>query len=191
MEEKTIHNETAIQDNKYIQYLTFMLGMDVYGIAVNIIREVNRYGKVFPVPKSPQCVSGIINLRGDVIPIIDLNTRLFGTESKITKFTNIIILEHEHEDEITQIGVIIDSVKEVVDIKDSDIENAVGFALNLRKDFVTGIGKVHESFIVLLDIPPILNVDEISQISSTSDRTDAASVLSANFASGDMTRNRG
>lgn len=180
MEEKTIRNGTPAED-KNSQYLTFTLGNDIYGIAVNIIREVNKYGTVFPVPRSPMCVRGIINLRGDVIPVIDLNTRLFGTESIITALTNIIILDVEQENERSEIGVIIDSVKEVVDIRDEDIEKSSGFGLNLRKEFVTGIGKVHGSFVILLDIPSALNVNEISQVFSDTAKTEAASMVAVNL----------
>jgi purine-binding chemotaxis protein CheW len=188
MNENTIWNETDVSEKEHSQYLTFTLGHDIYGITVDMIREVNRYGKVFPVPKSPFGVSGIINLRGDVIPVIDLNARLFNTESKITKLTNIIILDLKQENEIVQIGAIIDSVKEVVDIRDEDIEIASGLGLNLRKDFVTGIGKVNSSFIILLDIQSVLNVDEISQSFSSADQTLASSILSSNDISENLTK---
>lgn len=190
MDENTAAYETIKQDVKLNQYLTFLLGNDIYGIKVNIIREVDRYGKVFPVPKAPECVKGIINLRGIVIPVIDLNTRLFNTESIVTRWTNIVILEIEQESETVPIGVIIDSVREVVDIPEDNIESAPGFGLNLRKDFVRGIGKVDDSFIILLDIQSVLNIDEISQIFDTGNRkNDTALIMPTDCYSNETGRN--
>lgn len=182
MEEMTIESSTALttEDKKYSQYLTFALGSDVYGIPVNIVKEVDRYSKVFPVPKSPVCIRGIINLRGDVIPVIDLNMRLFDTESRITALTNIIIIELVQEGEIIQIGVINDCVKAVVDIVDENIEISPGFALNVRKDFTAGIGKVQDNFIILLNIQSVLNLNEISNLFTDTGKTDNASALQAN-----------
>jgi purine-binding chemotaxis protein CheW len=181
MEGNVIKNDRDTQEKNHSQFLTFVLGFDIYGISVDMVREVNRYGKLFPVPKSPFGVSGIINLRGDVIPVIDLNTRLSGKKTGITKLTNIIILDLEQGDETIQIGVIIDSVKEVVAINDEDIESASGPGLNLRRDFVTGIGKAHGGFIILLDIRTVLNVDEIAKSFSFTDQPRASLILPSNI----------
>ncbi|MBN2038770.1 MAG: purine-binding chemotaxis protein CheW [Spirochaetes bacterium] len=180
-------DETAEQYKDFSQYLTFTLRNDIYGIKVHVIREVGMFGKVFTVPKSPDCIRGIINLRGNVIPVIDLNSRLFGTESIITRMTNIVVVEVEQENEKNQIGVIIDSVKEVVDVPEGDTENTPGFGLNLRSDFVEGIAKVKDDFIILLDMPTVLNVDEISR-SVSSGKSAVSSALSADNISGRIRR---
>jgi purine-binding chemotaxis protein CheW len=165
MEDKIISDGSpGIAEEKYVQYLTFVLSDDLYGISVNHIREVDKYGKIFSVPQSPECVKGIINLRGDVIPVVDLNIRLLGKESEITRLTNVVILELDHNGDMIQVGAVIDSVREVVDIEQQNIEAVPGFGLNLRKDFVSGIGKVHNSFVILLDVSTVLNIDEISQV---------------------------
>ncbi|MBN2403053.1 MAG: chemotaxis protein CheW [Spirochaetes bacterium] len=179
MEEMTIENSAVIvaDEKRYSQYMTFMLGSDIYGIPVSIIKEVDRYGKVFTVPRSPACIKGIINLRGDVIPVIDLNKRLFNNESTITALTSIIIIQLEQEGEIIQIGVMNDCVKTVADIADEDIEASPGFALNVRKEFIRGIGKMQENFIILLEIQSVLNLNEISQLFQDAVKTDTVSVL--------------
>ncbi len=147
----------------YRQYLTFLLGKDVYGIRVDMVKEVNDYEKVLSVPLVPGYIRGIMNLRGEVVPVIDLYSLFFGTSNEVTKFTSIVIAEIMDEGEIGRIGLVIDSVKEVVDILEEDIEATPGFGLNIRQDYVDGVGKVNDSFVILLDIESVLNISDIAQ----------------------------
>ncbi|MBN1500055.1 MAG: chemotaxis protein CheW [Spirochaetes bacterium] len=140
-----------------IQFLTFLLVNDTYGIEVEYVKEVNGYEKVFPVPRVSEYLKGVINLRGEIVPVIDLCSLLLGHSITVTKFTSIIILELQNEDEMIKIGVVIDAVKEVKNMPAESIEQTPGFGLKINRDFVKGVGKADDNFIILLDVSGILN----------------------------------
>ncbi len=159
----------------YRQYLTFMLGTDLYGISVDMVKEVNDYDKVLSVPLVPGYIRGIMNLRGEVVPVIDLYSLFFGTSNEVTRFTSIVIVELMDEGELVRVGIVIDSVREVMDIPEGNIEATPGFGLNIRQDHVDGVGKVNDSFVILLNIENVLNITEIAQFDRTRERIRNAS----------------
>ncbi len=143
------------------QYLTFMLGGEVYAIGILSIKEIIEYGGLTTVPMMPDTIRGVINLRGAVVPVMDLATRFGKTPSEINKRTCIVIVELEAAGERQVLGVVVDSVNAVQEIAPADIEPAPSFGMRIASDFIAGMGKVNGKFVILLNIQQVLSVDEI------------------------------
>ncbi|MEH6472353.1 MAG: chemotaxis protein CheW [Halopseudomonas sp.] len=146
------------------QYLTFNLQQEMFGLNILPIKEIIEYDKVTTVPMVPSYVRGVINLRGNVVPVIDLPVRFGWDASAVNKRTCIVIIEVESDDERLDIGVVIDSVSEVLDILDQNIGAAPSFGAKVRTDFIAGMGRVNDDFIVLLNANKVLAIDELSQL---------------------------
>jgi purine-binding chemotaxis protein CheW len=146
------------------QYLTFMLGGEIFAIGILGVKEIIEYHNITPVPMMPDCVRGVINLRGAVVPVMDLLARFGKTSSETTKRTCIVIVEVEAEGERQVIGVVVDAVNEVLDIAPADIEPAPAFGARIRTDFIHGMGKVKGKFVILLDADKVLSLDELGSL---------------------------
>ncbi len=144
------------------QFLTFVLNGEVYGINILNIKEIIDYGNITRVPMVPGFIAGVINLRGSVVPVVDLAVRFMQNASQKTKRSSIVILEIKYEDQPMDIGVTVDVVNEVLDILSSDIESAPMFGTKIRTDFISGMGKVDDQLLVLLEIENILSIAELS-----------------------------
>ncbi|HEC18526.1 MAG TPA: chemotaxis protein CheW [Gammaproteobacteria bacterium] len=144
------------------QFLTFTLGGEVYAIEILSIREIIDYGNLTTVPMMPAFIRGVINLRGSVVPVVDLAARFDGEPAGITKRTGIIIIEIPDGETTLNIGAIVDGVNEVLEIPPGDIEPAPSFGARIRTDFIKGMGKVDGKFLVLLDVANVLSIDELS-----------------------------
>ncbi len=142
------------------QYLTFMLGTEVFAIGILGIKEIIEYGSLTEVPMMPECVRGVINLRGAVVPVMDLLARFGRPPCAVTKRTCIVIVELATEDEQHVIGVVVDAVNEVLDIAAADIEPAPAFGARIRSEFILGMGKVRGKFVILLDVQHVLALDD-------------------------------
>ena len=153
---------------KESQYLTFLLGGEMYAIGILNIKEIIEYGQVTEVPMMPAFIRGIINLRGRVVPVINLLARFGKPSSEVIKRTCIVIIEVGAEGERQDIGMVVDSVSEVLDIPDSEIEPAPSFGAKIRSDFISGMGKVGGKFVVMLSVNKVLSVEEMSILSSVS-----------------------
>jgi len=149
-------------DTDQNQFLTFTLGDEVYAIDILSIREIIDYGNLTMVPMMPAFIRGVINLRGSVVPVVDLAARFGGEPAEITKRTGIIIIEITDGESTLSIGAVVDSVNEVLEIPPSDIEPPPSFGARIRADFIKGMGKVDGKFLVLLDVTNVLSVDELS-----------------------------
>ena len=149
----------------YVLYLTFLLGSDVYGIEVSSVREVMECEKIFTTPCVPDYIRGVINLMGEVVPVIDLNSRFFNTVSNLTKSTGIVVVELKEDEESVLIGVMIDEIDAVTEIHQGKIESSPEIGSRIRRDFVSGIGKHDNRFIILLDINRVLDIGELSDFS--------------------------
>jgi len=156
------------------QYLTFQLAGEVYGIGILSIKEILEYGELTHVPMMPDSIRGVINLRGSVVPVIDLSTRIGKGKEDLSKKTCIVILEVQHDEDVLDIGIVVDAVNEVLEISPSEIEPPPSFGAKIRTDFITGMGKIQNKFVVLLNIKQVLSVDELSFI--TQGIEDGASV---------------
>ena len=159
------------------QYLTFRLGAELYAIGIGNIKEIIEFGSVTPVPMMPEFIRGVINVRGAVVPVIDLLARFGKGVSQATKRTCIVIVELACEGETQNVGVMVDAVNEVLEISAADIEPAPAFGAGLRADFIGGMAKVGGRFIVLLDIGRVLSVDEISMLAQASGESHAAAAF--------------
>lgn len=143
------------------QYLTFQLAGESFAIGILSIKEIIEYHALTEVPMMPACVRGVINLRGAVVPVMDLLARFGRPTSEVTKRTCIVIVEVQAEDERQVIGVVVDAVNEVIDIDTADIEPPPTFGANIRTDFIQGMGKVKGRFVILLDVRHVLSIDDI------------------------------
>jgi len=146
------------------KYLTFALGGEEYGIGILKIREIIGIMPITSDPRTPEAVKGVINLRGKVIPIIDLRVR-FGMEPmEYTDRTCIIVVEINAQDSTIQIGAIVDTVSEVLNIKAEDIVDTPAFGTSLDTEYILGMAKVSGGIKILLDIDRALNSEEIAVI---------------------------
>ncbi len=146
------------------QYLTFMLRREVYAIGILHIKEIIEYGQLTTVPMMPGFIRGVINLRGAVVPVVDLSSRFGGKPGEVTRRSCIVILELEVEEETQVIGVVVDAVNEVLEIAGADIEPAPSFGTRIRANFIAGMGKVQERFVIILNVNEVLSVEELALI---------------------------
>lgn len=156
------------------QYLTFTLDSEQYAIGVAKVREVLEYTKITKLPRTAVFMKGIINLRGAGVPVIDLRLKFGLPETPITKDTSIIVMEVESQDGPVIVGALADAVHEVVDIEEKAIEPAPRFGTRLAAEFIRGVGKKDDLFIILLDIDRIFNAEEISVLTAGKEESEAA-----------------
>ncbi|HLZ10980.1 MAG TPA: chemotaxis protein CheW [Candidatus Acidoferrum sp.] len=148
------------------QYLTFFLADEEYAINIQRVKEIIEYTTVTKVPKVPEWIPGVINLRGNVVPVVDLAAR-FGIESRgVTKTTCIVIVEVEQEAERTVMGVIADAVNQVIDLAAKDIEEPPAFGTRVRLEYLFGMGKLGKKFALILDIDSVLSNTELLTVST-------------------------
>jgi purine-binding chemotaxis protein CheW len=144
------------------QYLTFMLGGESFATGILAIKEIIEYGGVTTVPMMPDCVRGVINLRGAVVPVMDLSVRLGRPATAVTKRTCIVIVELAVIGERHVVGMLVDAVNAVLDIPAADIEPPPSFGAKIRSDFIAGMGKVNGRFVILLDVNSVLATEEVA-----------------------------
>ncbi|MYN27550.1 chemotaxis protein CheW [Duganella levis] len=142
------------------QFLTFMLGDEQYAVGILHIKEIIEYGSLATVPMMPECVRGVINLRGAVVPVMDLSARFGRPPSVIGKRSCIVIVEAGGEEKQV-LGMLVDAVNAVVEIAAADIEPPPSFGTRIRPDFIAGMGKHSGRFVILLDIERVLSGEEI------------------------------
>ncbi len=158
--------QTAAQESQ--QYLTFMLGGEVFAIGILHIKEIIEYGRLTTVPLMPAFIRGVINLRGAVVPVIDLSVRFNRAPVALTRRTCIVIIEVGATEGHQDIGIVVDSVSEVLEIPASQVEPAPSFGARIRSDFIHGMGKVNEQFVIILNVDKMLSVEEIALLVGTS-----------------------
>lgn len=148
------------------KYLSFMLGDELYGIDIMKIQEINGLTRATRVPRTPGYVRGVVNLRGKVIPVIDLRSKLEMAAAEDTEKTCNIVVQVEHREETVTMGVIVDDVSEVLSFTAEEIEPPPALGAGLQADFITGIGKLEDSVVFLLDIARVLSGAEIETLST-------------------------
>lgn len=146
------------------QYLTFLLRDECFGLGIETVREIIEYGQLTGVPLMPDFVKGVINLRGDIVPVIDLSIRLGRSPLAVHKRSCIIILEIPFEDNFVVLGAAVDSVNEVIDIESSQIEPPPSFGARLKAQFIQGVANVEQNFVVLLHGDKVLSIDELASL---------------------------
>ena len=146
------------------QFLTFLLDREVFAIDIRTVREIIQYGPLTTVPLMPGFVRGVINLRGAVVPVIDLQAR-FGSElAQIGKKTCIVIFDAVRDGERVELGLLVDAVSEVVQIPEDQIEEPPSFGSSVRREFIHGMGKHGDRFVIILDTDRALNIDDMAQL---------------------------
>ena len=146
------------------QYLTFKLDEEVFALGIDKVREVLDYTSVTKVPQTPDFMRGVINLRGSVVPVVDMRLKFGMAKTEKTVNTCIIIVEINLEGETTVLGALADSVQEVLDLEPHQIEPAPKIGTKLRTDFIRGMGKRGEQFIIILDIDKVFSGEELSAV---------------------------
>jgi purine-binding chemotaxis protein CheW len=146
------------------QYLTFVLAGEVFAMGILAIKEIIEYAELTEVPMMPEYVRGVINLRGAVVPVIDLSVRFGKPSSPVTKRTCIVIIEVETHNERHVLGVVVDAVNAVLDIPAREVEPPPTFGASIRTDFIRGMGKVGGKFVILLDVDHVLAADEMDAL---------------------------
>lgn len=163
--EKTMDQAVKAMAHREGKYLTFSLAEEEYGIGILKIKEIIGMMPVTTVPRTPEYVKGVINLRGKVIPIIDLRLR-FGMESiEYTERTCIIVVEIEGQTETVQVGVVVDAVSEVLNVDTKDIEDTPQFGRSLDTEYILGMAKMEGGVKILLDVDQVLTGEESEAIS--------------------------
>lgn len=148
--------------DKVTTFLTFKLGKELFATDVKKVLTILEMKPITKVPNSPEYLRGVINLRGNVLPVIDMRIKFGMTATEFTTNTCIIVLNITFEDESIQVGILVDAVDEVLEIKDSEIEESPTIGTKYKTEFIQGMYKLNEGFIMLLNIDLIFNSEEIS-----------------------------
>lgn len=159
------------------QFLTFLLAGEVYGVDILDIKEIIEYGDLTTVPLMPDFIAGVLNLRGSVVPVVNLALRFTDDAVTITKRTSIIVIELEERDKHMEVGIMVDMVNEVLEIPEDDIEPAPAFGAKIRADFISGMGKINDKFLILLDVNHVLSIDELSALNQVAGEEYAAEAV--------------
>jgi len=152
------------------QYLTFTLGQETFAAGILTIKEILRYGTITSVPMTHPCLIGMINLRGRVVPVIDLAIRLGREPVQIGRRTCIVITEVENGKESNtgtlEMGIIVDTVRAVVDISNAAVDPPPAFGIRLHPDYILGVSRLNDLFVVILDLVRILAMEELAALVS-------------------------
>lgn len=149
------------------QYLTFMLGRETFALGILGIKEILEYTQPTDVPMMPSSIRGVVNLRGAVVPVIDLSVRFGRPSTPVSKKTCIVIVETNVDGERHVLGVVVDAVNEVLEIPEEDIEPPPSFGASIRTDFIHGMGKVRGKFVIILDEGRVLSVEDMETFVQT------------------------
>lgn len=153
------------------QYLTFVSSGETFAISILTIKEIMEFNPLTPVPMTPDFVRGVMNLRGAVVPAVDLAVRFARPASPVSKRTCIVIVEVGRAGEQLTMGIIVDAVNAVVDIDPQSIEPPPSFGAKVPADFIEGMAKINERFVVLLDVNRIVTMDETLAVASASENS--------------------
>jgi len=151
------------------QYLTFKLENEVFAVGVSSVREILDYTAITKVPRTPDYMRGVINVRGSVVPVVDLRLKFGMTKTEQLVNTCIIVLEIGLDDETTVLGALADSVQEVIELEPAQIEPPPKIGTRLKTEFIRGIGKGDSEFIMILDIDKVFSSDELSAIETATE----------------------
>ena len=146
------------------QFLTFTLGEEVFAMDIRTVREIIQFGPMTTVPLMPGFVRGVINLRGAVVPVIDLQARFGRPAAQVGKKTCIVIFDSLRQDDRVELGLLVDAVSEVIDIALAEIEPPPNFGTAVRRDFIRGMGKVANRFVIILEPDKAFDVNEMAEL---------------------------
>lgn len=151
------------------QYLTFFIAEEEYAVGILKVREILEYETLTRVPGAPAAVRGVINLRGSVVPVVDLAVKFGLPEGEVTRRTCVVIVEVENAGEKTVMGVIADAISQVVDLPAEAIEPPPNFGTKVNLDYLIGMGRNNNKFLLVLDIDKVLSLAELSSVAGVQD----------------------
>jgi purine-binding chemotaxis protein CheW len=146
------------------QYLTFLVADECYAIGILDVQEIIEVGRMTRVPMTPIHIRGVINLRGSVVPVVDLSARLGKSVSELSKRSCIVLVDVVAGEGRQSLGMLVDEVKEILEISPGDLQPAPAFGTDIRTDFIQAMGRVDDAFMVLLDVNHVLAVEELADI---------------------------
>jgi len=161
-EKEQIMSVTEITETR--QYLTFKLGNEIFATDVAKVREVLDFTAITAIPRTPDFMSGVINLRGSVVPVVDLRLCLEMSKTERTRNPCIVVVEVVLDNEPIVIGALADSVEEVIDLEPEQIQPPPRIGTQIRTDFIKGMGKRDTQFIMILDIDRVFSAEELSSV---------------------------
>lgn len=144
------------------QYLTFKLAEEVFALDVAKVREILDFTTVTKVPQTPEFMRGVINLRGSVVPVIDMRLKFGMSRTEKTVNTCIVVVEVSFEGETTVLGALADSVQEVIELEPGQIEPAPRIGTQMKTDFIRGMGKQDSGFVIILDIDKVFSLEDLT-----------------------------
>ncbi|UYP29628.1 chemotaxis protein CheW [Pseudomonas sp. Z8(2022)] len=153
------------------QYLMFNLGGETYGVGIHAIREIIEYPGVTTIPLAPAFLHGVINLRGAVVPVLDLSVRFGREPTVINRRTCIVVVEVAQGEALHMLGVLVDAVSEVREVEASEVESRPQFGTGLRNDFVTAMLRREQGFIPILDVAAVLSLGELESLIEAGNQT--------------------
>jgi purine-binding chemotaxis protein CheW len=156
------------------QYLTFLLAGEEYAISILQVKEIIEYDTVTTVPKTPKWIRGVINLRGSVVPVVDLGVKFGMEERAVTKTSCIVIIETRFEGQNATIGIVADAVSQVMDLAADDIRAVPEFGTRVKVDYLLGMAQLGKKFALLLDVDKVLSTDELLSLTGISAGGDKA-----------------
>lgn len=165
---------TAVAGIDANQYLTFSAKGEMFAIGILNVKEILEFGAITEIPMVPEFIRGVINLRGAVVPVVDLSARFGGKRTEIQRRTCIVIVEVDHDGGSQDLGIVVDAVSEVLEIPPAEVEPPPSFGARVRADFIAGVGKVAGEFVIVLDIRRVLSVEEMAMLASVSDGADGS-----------------
>lgn len=146
------------------QYLTFHVASNTYAMRIAAIKEIIEFGSLTSIPLMPEFIRGVINLRGAVVPVIDLSARMGFATAAPSRRTCVVIVEMPHEGEVFDMGVVVDGVSEVMDLPAKDLEPPPNFGANVRSDFIEAMARIRGRFVIVLRLEQVLSIDEVSRL---------------------------
>jgi len=158
---------STLEATEQTQFLTFLLGEELYAISILRVREIIEYDTLTRVPNMPESIRGVINLRGAVVPVVDLAVRFGLGDGHVTKRTCVIIAEVEAGGDRQVMGLMVDAVNQVIDLPPTDIEPPPAFGTRVRVDFLKGLGKNGKKFVLILDLDRALTSIDLASVAET------------------------
>ncbi len=180
--EITQSEEQQSRDQGVQQYLTFMIGGEEYAVGLLKVREIVEYEPVTRIPRMPAWVRGVMNLRGSVVPVVDLAIKFGQTSSEIGKLTCVVIVEVELDGEATVMGVITDAVSQVIELKPEEIELPPAFGTRVRAEYLLGMARSGKKFCLLLDTDAVLSANELMALTTSMETSPGEIETSSRYA---------
>jgi purine-binding chemotaxis protein CheW len=169
MESRAAARGDADEAGEQRQHLTFLVGAEPYAIDILHIKEIREYDNVSMVPMVPPFIRGVINLRGRVVPVLDLAVRFGRKPSAVSKRTCVVITEIENAGQTQDVGIVVDAVNRILEIPTRDVEPPPAFGAQVRTDFISGMARVDGRFIIILALDKILSADEMTRVMALAD----------------------